>query len=1379
MEIKKLTSKILAVLLIAMLTIANSSLVLSYAIGATITSQASNEEEYYERQSKTTNNKNVEFDAFYIEKDNSITHQGELKLGEKQKIYVSVNVKKGYIKNSYVEFANANENINLNYTLSEENKMNQNLQKIEGYKVELKQLNVGNYIGEIIIEDNMKEKIPLEYLEQESNVLFQGIYVDSNGNEIAIEKEIKIKTALKGEDSTKLETKIINHETYEKWTETDTPKQVLEVRQDIFIKRENKSLPVEKEILQINVPEIQGERPSRVKVIAKELGYINGQKEEEVVFGKSNYEYHPKTGEITITTTNENSFGMVWSGLGTDHYVVIYEYDDMQTAEWADVKSKVNVTINTYENKTLQYETEAISENIMGVQTKGIETEIKMITTEIEKGKLYSNAISEKNLYNTEFETKIGMIITEKEAQEKITILDIEDRLIGTKDIYTKELIVNKQNMEAILGETGYIKITNENGEELAQINKETEKNTLGECVVTISNQNEKINVETNRPEAEGMLYITVKKEVKKDLAYSIEDLRSVEKITSALKIGEKIVQAEIKLSEPETKATLRLNKTTLTKEIEDLEICIDLNNNHFGSDLYKNPTFRVLLPSYISNAEINHVNLVFADDEMKIKDTNIIANEEGRLELFVSLEGTQKEYIEQGTNNGTGVIIRTKINVKESTNVTENVTLYYTNENVSKYASELEIVELKAIVEKEEEKDILREDSSFIKLLTDSETRTFQIAMRPYSFGEEEMEPYTEEEEEEAQESIERMFWKENFTYNLIDVGNSIAEGDGVLFAAVIKNLTSNNVNNAIAELTIPVGLTYENAIIYNGIEDNSSIIHYNEITRVLTIQLGQIEALKGIRIGIYMRADSLISGEHKKQIVSALQTTGDGIEEQISNEVTFIIGKINITTNGGITNPDIVYKPEDNIEYYILAENIGASADNFKVKVTAPEELTITEIAYQVKEIIDASEFSPDSNSPVDSNIAELEDISIGTDEMLIVQVTLKVKEDYFGEVKQVGIKTELTAYQTIQQEMENPEEPEEMENVDELIYQHTLNTNVMIAKSDYVEDPSENYKISGVAWIDKNQDGKMEAIEIKIPNLKVKIMNAESKEIIQETITNENGLYLFKKLEQGSYQILFEYDESRYELTSYQEEDVSNEEDSDAIRLQQNSGITQVIEIGDENVRGVNIGLVAKDIFDFSLNKSVMKVTVQTSTGVQTISYNQSKLAKVEIPPQKLAGATVYIEYNITIKNEGSIAGKANKIIDYLPSGMIFSSDLNKNWYQGSDGNLYTEEFSSVDLNPGESRTIALVLKKGMTENNTGLVNNIAEIYEFSTEEAVNDVDSIPADKIQGQDDMSSADCIIGIKTGQELIYLSLIAISIVILSTGMYLIKKKVL
>ena len=132
-----------------------------------------------------------------------------------------------------------------------------------------------------------------------------------------------------------------------------------------------------------------------------------------------------------------------------------------------------------------------------------------------------------------------------------------------------------------------------------------------------------------------------------------------------------------------------------------------------------------------------------------------------------------------------------------------------------------------------------------------------------------------------------------------------------------------------------------------------------------------------------------------------------------------------------------------------------------------------------------------------------------------------------------------------------------------------------------------------------------------------------------------------------------------------------------------------------------------------------------------------------------------------------------------MDYLPSGMIFSSDLNRNWYQGSDGNLYTEEFSSVDLNPGESRTITLVLKKGMTENNTGLVNNIAEIYEFSTEEAVNDVDSTPADKIQGQDDMSSADCIIGIKTGQELIYLSLIAISIVILSTGMYLIKKKVL
>ena len=100
---------------------------------------------------------------------------------------------------------------------------------------------------------------------------------------------------------------------------------------------------------------------------------------------------------------------------------------------------------------------------------------------------------------------------------------------------------------------------------------------------------------------------------------------------------------------------------------------------------------------------------------------------------------------------------------------------------------------------------------------------------------------------------------------------------------------------------------------------------------------------------------------------------------------------------------------------------------------------------------------------------------------------------------------------------------------------------------------------------------------------------------------------------------------------------------------------------------------------------------------------------------IAAKYLSSSTVYIEYNFKVSNVGEIAGNAKKIVDYIPSGMTFSSTLNPDWYTGTDGNLYTTALADVELKPGETREIKLVLTKQMTEENTGLVNNVAEIAE----------------------------------------------------------------
>ena len=63
------------------------------------------------------------------------------------------------------------------------------------------------------------------------------------------------------------------------------------------------------------------------------------------------------------------------------------------------------------------------------------------------------------------------------------------------------------------------------------------------------------------------------------------------------------------------------------------------------------------------------------------------------------------------------------------------------------------------------------------------------------------------------------------------------------------------------------------------------------------------------------------------------------------------------------------------------------------------------------------------------------------------------------------------------------------------------------------------------------------------------------------------------------------------------------------------------------------------------------------------------------------------------------------------------MVFASDMNSTWMQGQNGYLYNNELSGITINPGETKELSLVLRKKMTEDNTGIVNNRAEILEVS--------------------------------------------------------------
>lgn len=326
------------------------------------------------------------------------------------------------------------------------------------------------------------------------------------------------------------------------------------------------------------------------------------------------------------------------------------------------------------------------------------------------------------------------------------------------------------------------------------------------------------------------------------------------------------------------------------------------------------------------------------------------------------------------------------------------------------------------------------------------------------------------------------------------------------------------------------------------------------------------------------------------------------------------------------------------------------------------------------------------------------------------------------------------------------------------------------------------NENKIISGIAWYDTNANGKKDENENVLSGITVNLLNAETNQLVKDksgnvlsTATGDNGTYALSNIGNGKYIVVFNYDTKQYSLTKYKVEGVEEAKNSNATMndividgTNKKVASTDIIQINNNNISDINIGLIKLQNFDLKLDKYVSKVIVQNKAGTSTTEYTDSKMAKAEIHSKQINGSTVLIEYKIRVTNVGEVEGYAKKIVDYMPNDLKFSSELNKDWYKTNTG-LYNSSLANEKIAAGESKELTLILTKSMTENNTGLVNNTAEIAEAYNELGLADSNSTPGNKTQGENDMSSADVIISIKTGEIIFYTTLIAvITLVILS-----------
>lgn len=321
---------------------------------------------------------------------------------------------------------------------------------------------------------------------------------------------------------------------------------------------------------------------------------------------------------------------------------------------------------------------------------------------------------------------------------------------------------------------------------------------------------------------------------------------------------------------------------------------------------------------------------------------------------------------------------------------------------------------------------------------------------------------------------------------------------------------------------------------------------------------------------------------------------------------------------------------------------------------------------------------------------------------------------------------------------------------------------------------------YKISGTAWLDSSKEGRMDENENKLSSIPVKAIDKNGN-VVSNTVTSQDGTYMLENLPVGEYTVIFEYDTSKYSLTTYEGAGIEESVNSNVVKGTYEGktvATTDTIEITDKNIANINIGLMEGSNFDLSLNKKVKQISMANTKKTQTKKYD-TQLAKIDLDYKYINNTKVAIEYEITVTNEGDIPGSATKIVDYLPEGFDFSTELNKDWYTSTNKNIETKSLANTIINPGESKTVTLVLTKNMNENGNGIYSNTAEIAEDYNEYGQADTDSTPGNNKEGEDDQSSANVILGLRTGGPVTYITLTISIMAIICVAAYEINKRVL
>ena len=1037
-------------------------------------------------------------------------------------------------------------------------------------------------------------------------------------------------------------------------------------------------------------------------------------------------------------------------------------------------------------------------------------------------------------MYGNGLELKQGDFkINQENGQEVITI-----NLTGEQKTYEGDAVkgatlnitanVNLDKLSTNSTEEVLMTFTNENAVSYANNGEEKVKvNIVSQNSMILTNNIEEYNVTTFGKENDREISLSNNAEAK-NATVKMQVVNNEESDISNIVILGKIANIDGKIERTSKIRTNIDNAKVYYTSVESPTIFIDKAENNWKEEATKDSKYYLIVINSLANgAKINFSydiniaknlpynlstetfykvsytnNLSTAKKEAESTKIILSTGKVAELKTYLTAKVQGKE-IKQGDEVKAGEIITytakmvnsgaTDItNVKIEGNIPDSTTLITINPNYPKYDEEAgEYLDGEEYFNTVPNKNALTQDNITIKAGQEF-SRSFSVVVN---------ENLTQEKNIEAKFVItENNGKKQELTFtNKIspaklkvvcmpyfrEQNTDLLSGCNYIYGLKITNLTNEEQKNVKVLLEKSDAIEFKTAdwsIDGEGEDEESDKDEYEiQIENNNTLSFASIPKNKTILVLINATVNAIKENDHLMLSKLSAQVTDSNGKTYRSNELNEnIVGALvtieststatNVSKNGYV-------KTGDQIKYVYKLKNVGIKdANKLTIIDNFSKYLSLESIKIDGNNVNYTLESLYSDDIEYDTITIEKE---LKANKEMNIEIIGKVQSDLPDDKGDLNIINNMIV---LNEGIKLVEKSEKVYNIE-------IKTNGENKEDiDQGDGETDRYSIFGTVWKDENNDGIKGEEEELLEGIKVYAINVQTNKIATynneeiTTTTGSDGQYELVNLPKGKYIVAFEYDTNKFMVTTYQAEGVDESINSDAVKASRvvdgneiTAAFTDSINLNNDKI-DIDLGLAEAKVFSLKLDKTISKIIVTNKNGSKTYDYDDSSLAKVEIPSKELSGSNVVIEYKLKVTNVGEIAGYAKTIVDYLPKSLTFNSGLNSNWYKKGN-NVYTSSLSDTLIEPGESKEVTLTLTKKMTELNTGLTNNKAEI-----ESAYNSlgIPNTTTDKNnEGTSNAGSADAIIGVKTGTAASYVALTLTTIIVILGLAHLVNKKIL